>query len=327
MSNDQTHAVFRRQWGLLQTLCQAKTGITLKELASDMQVSIKTLRRDIASLRDVGVVIHTTTEKHGELRFTASIDNNIFLTPDETAALFISKNFLGILEGTRVGSALDSACEKLKRNLNESIINYAKQFELFFDLSHKGVVDFSEKREIIDDIMYAIKDSYILEVTYESLKSTQPECYKIHPYGLVYHSGSLYLVGHSQKNRQIRHWKIQRMLHTKLTTGHFERPADFDLRTHLAGSFGICKGEHLTKVGVKFSAKVARYVSEAKWHQSQINIPQKNGSLISEFTLDSTKELTRWVLSFGKDAQIIEPPELREKIKLELQELLKCYQE
>ena len=63
---------------------------------------------------------------------------------------------------------------------------------------------------------------------------------------------------------------------------------------------------------------MAGYIKEKIWHESQKLHPQKDGSLIFEAEVAGTEEIKSWILSWGKEATILEPAELKAKIKSEV---------
>lgn len=79
------------------------------------------------------------------------------------------------------------------------------------------------------------------------------------------------------------------------------------------------------RVKVRFSPAAARYVEEGRWHASQRLTRQSDGSLVAELHLSVTEEIKRWVLGFGKEAEVLEPEELRKEMAQELQTLLSQY--
>ena len=123
----------------------------------------------------------------------------------------------------------------------------------------------------------------------------------------------------------IRHWKLDRIEAVELTEFRFERPADFNLQEHFAGSFGIYQGDGDVCVKIRFSPTVARYVEEKRWHATQRLTRQPDGSLLASFHLDGVEEIKRWVFSFGQHAVVLEPEELREAIAGELEALRGAY--
>ena len=72
-------------------------------------------------------------------------------------------------------------------------------------------------------------------ITYQSMRATEPVTYDIYPYGLIYHRGSLYLVGRSPQRDEVCHWKIDRVEAAEVTEVHFNWPDDFDLRSTCGG--------------------------------------------------------------------------------------------
>ena len=76
---------------------------------------------------------------------------------------------------------------------------------------------------------------------------------------------------------------------------------------------------------IRFSVEVARYVQEHRWHESQKLAPQKDGSLLAEFDLDGTEEIKRWIMSFGRHAEVLEPEGLRGEMDGELRRALAQY--
>jgi predicted DNA-binding transcriptional regulator YafY len=105
----------------------------------------------------------------------------------------------------------------------------------------------------------------------------------------------------------------------------FSPPAGFDVSKHLEKSFGIYHGTDSLTVRVRFSEKVARYVSEKQWHPSQKTRRLRNGSVELTFELATTAEVRQWIMSFGADAEVIEPMKLRQELVLELSRMEAIY--
>ncbi len=162
-------------------------------------------------------------------------------------------------------------------------------------------------------------------ITYQSLQATESVTYDAYPYGLAYHHGSLYMVGHAPQHDKIRHWKVDRIEDVKLEELRFNRPEDFDLEAHFSRSFGVFQGDGEVHVKIRFAPAVARYVQESRWHASQKLTPQPDGSLLAEFDLDGTEEIMRWILGFGRHAEVVEPSLLVEQMNEEIAAMLQNY--
>jgi predicted DNA-binding transcriptional regulator YafY len=142
---------------------------------------------------------------------------------------------------------------------------------------------------------------------------------------MVSHGQSLYLVGWAPRRDRLQHWKIDRIEDVEVTPLQFQQPEGFDLRQHLAKSFGIFHGEGDVHVKVRFSPTVARYVQEGRWHETHRLTRQPDGSLLAEFDLSATEEVKHWVLSFGKEAELLEPACLHYEMAEELEAMLHAY--
>jgi proteasome accessory factor B len=87
----------------------------------------------------------------------------------------------------------------------------------------------------------------------------------------------LYLVASSCDAKELRHFKVDRIDEVDVSAFPFQMPENFQLDDHFAKSFGVFHGDVLIRI--KFLPRVARYVAESKWHESQRLTPQKDGSL------------------------------------------------
>ena len=100
------------------------------------------------------------------------------------------------------------------------------------------------------------------------------------------------------------------------TGERFQRPKDFSIETALRDSFGVHSGKADHKVVIRFNEVVADYIREKKWHASQHlkNLP--DGGVELTLRLSSLIEVQRWILSWAGNAQVIEPAELRDAVRL-----------
>jgi len=320
-----------RQWTLLRTLCATHYGATVKELAETVGASVKTIRRDLETFQQAGFPLEEIVEDFGRKKWRidpAKTGPGLSFAFDEAISLYLARHLLEPLAGTPFWEAAQRAFKKIRATLGAEALKYVERFGEVFYQTMVGVSDYAKQTEIIDQLVLGIEDRRAVFITYQSLQATEPVTYDIYPYGLIYHRGALYVVGWSPDHEEIRHWKVNRIEEAEVTEVPFQRPDDFDLREHLTKSFGVYHGDSQVEVHVKvrFAPTVARYVSESRWHPSQQLTSQKDGSLIAEFDLGDTEEVKRWVLSFGRHAEVIRPEQLRDEITQELGALQDLYQ-
>jgi proteasome accessory factor B len=113
-----------------------------------------------------------------------------------------------------------------------------------------------------------------------------------------------------------------RVQSVKPTGKTFERPRKFSLEQRLRGSFGVHSGEGQYDIVLRFNARVADYVREKKWHESQQLRELKGGGLELRLRLSGLAEIERWVLSWGGDAVVVRPKELAEAVRRAAEKIL-----
>ena len=315
-----------RQWLLVRAVAAAEGKATVKSLCQQTQVSEKTIRRDLELLRRVGFPLTESVGEFGRKAFSLESTEHAALrfTFDEALALFFCRGAMAAWQGSFFWDAAEQAFAKIRASLGNKVAKYVERvLPRIVPMGLSG--NYADKGDLINQLLLAVEENRAIFVTYHSARSTEPVTYDVHPYGVVDHRGSLYLVGLSVQHEEIRHWKLDRMQNVEVTKVIFQRPADFDLQQHLAKSLGIFHGTEPVQVRVRFSSTVARYVQEKRIHASQRLSVQSDGGVIAEFQLSSTPEIKSWVLSFGRHAEVLEPASLRDEIAGELSAALWGY--
>lgn len=309
-----------RQWVILRTLAARRFGATVRELAEEHDVSQKTIRRDLRLLQDLGFPVVAREGEYGRNHWVAEVDAStppVTFDVSEILALYMGRSLLEPLAGTIFWEAAQSAFMKIRASLGEGSLEYLDKLTgLIFRTSFRES-DYRSKADVVDDLMVAVEDRRITFITYQSARSTEPLTYDVYPYGLIYHRGSLYLVAHSQQHDEIRTFKVDRIDNVELETLTFQRPDDFSLADHLAGTFGIYESDGpVQTVRIRFQPEVAGYVQEHHWHPTQQLTESPDGTLIAQFELTDLTEIKSWVLSFGAKAVAEVPAALRGAIGL-----------
>jgi len=317
-----------RQWLMLKLLSGNRESATVAALAQELEVSEKTVRRDLITLRDAGFPINEQVGPFGRKSWqldAAWPKRELRFTFDEALALYISRRMLEPLTGTLLWDAARRALKKIRATLGDSALRYVDKMGAAFHATNTGASDYSLKSRIIDQLLIGIEDRRATFITYQSAQATEPVTYDVYPYGIVYHRGSLYLIGYAPRHDEIRHWKVDRMEDAEITQIRFQTLANFNLREHMKDSFGVYHGAGNVRVRVRFDRAVARYVKESVWHPSQRLTPEADGGLIAEFDLSDTAEIKSWISSFGRRAEVLAPAALRRDVIADLQAQLALY--
>jgi predicted DNA-binding transcriptional regulator YafY len=109
------------------------------------------------------------------------------------------------------------------------------------------------------------------------------------------------------------------------TTERFELPADFQIDQYFQGEFGIWRDQKPHKVVIDFDAKAAEYVRMRKVHSSQkLQAIAGNGVRLT-MTVGNLNQVVSWVLEWGARAKVVEPEELADRVREELEGALALY--
>lgn len=317
-----------RQWLLLKKLCASHVGKTVAELSSELEVTAKTIRRDLAVFHDAGFPIEESAGPTGRKSYRVVNGSRIpelCFTYDEALALYLGRQYLEPLAGTFVWGAAQRAFRKIEAALSPAALKYLDRVAEAFHNTTFGVSDYAEHAETIDHLLVGIEDHKVVFITYRSQRSTEPVTYDVHPYSLTRHRGALYLIGFKPEDLAFRTWKVNRIEAAEVDSMPFHRRDDFNAEQFLAGSLGIYQETGNIQVTIRFSSEVARYVEESQWHSSQQCERQSDGSLLVRLDLSGTTEVKSWVLSFGQHADVVEPDALRAELQGELAAALKLY--
>ena len=317
-----------RQWRLLRTLSAWRLGVTIREMAAELTVTEKTIRRDLATFQQAGFPLIESVGDHGRKSWrvrTAGDGPEIGFTLDEALALYLGRRLLDPLAGTVVGEAAQRAFAKVRACLGKAAVQYVERLAANLHVTAIGGGDYARHREHLNDLMAAVADSLQTVIAYQSVRATEPVEYQINPLGIAQHRGSLYVVAWSHDHSEVRTFKLDRIDAVEVSGLPFQRPQGFDVCQYLAGSFGVFHADGDVEVRVRFAPAVARYVREGRWHASQRLVQQRDGSLLAEFRLSGTEEIKRWILSFGRHAEVLEPPALREEMEAEITSISQLY--
>jgi predicted DNA-binding transcriptional regulator YafY len=292
-------------------------------LAAELEVSTKSIQRDLDFMRDrLQLPIEYSPQKFG-YHYTAEVTSfpTMHITEGELVALVIAEKALEQYRGTQFEKPLLSAIRKIEQSLPDTIsLNLA---DIEQTISFRTRAEPILNLEIFDALAKATAQRRQLELTYRKAGNREGEVRLIDPYHLANINGEWYLFAFDHARKDIRTFVPARVLAIKQTGKTFPRPQKFSLEKRLRDSFGVHSGAGQFDVVLRFEARVADYVREKKWHESQQLRELKNGDVELSLRLSSLMEIQRWVLSWGGDVQVLKPRELAASVQQAAREILR----
>ncbi len=316
-----------RQWMIFQKLLSSKYGKTVNDLAADLDCHPRTIYRDLDALQAAGFPIYN--ERVNGTGFWALLESARKPVPvpfslSELMALYFSRDAIQGLKETVFYDSLESLLKKIKSTVPADAEKYMQQVEKSLKVGsgpHKKYGKFSKVLDILNKSMIEKKAVKIVYYTMSRKKLTRRE---VEPYKLWFYSGGFYLIGYCRWKKEIRIFAVERIKALDPTEKSFKVPADFNFHNFMRHSFGVFRGEP-EKVSIWFATEAADYVKEKVWHDSQEISDQADGSIVFRVDVAVTRELRRWIISWGAAAVVLEPEELRDEIQAEAGEMLAGY--
>ena len=211
---------------LLFTL-YSKRSATVAELAKALDVSERTMHRDIAALRDAGVPLWTEPGRHGGVRLVDGWRTHLDgLTSREAVAMFA----MGVpqaLAELGLGTAMSAAHAKLFATLPPVLREQAQALAQRFHLDAPGWFRRADDAEHLATIAKAVWEQLRIEITYGRRGKTVRRT--LHPLGIVLKAGVWYLI--AEVDGDLRTYRVARIDAVDETDQRFDRPPDFDLVT------------------------------------------------------------------------------------------------
>jgi predicted DNA-binding transcriptional regulator YafY len=159
-----------------------------------------------------------------------------------------------------------------------------------------------------------------LDMRYYSMSRDEENPRQVDPYHLTVFDGGYYLVGYCHLRKTERIFAVERIRELKMLTIRFQVRPGFNAEEYLKHSWGIVKGE-IVPVKVIFSRAIARYIRDRLWHPSQRLRQLADGRLEMSLRVADTLEVRRWILGYGSEAEVLEPPALREVLRRDAEAL------
>ena len=176
-------------------------------------------------------------------------------------------------------------------------------------------------------IVNAMRDKKTVEVTYQSFWRDEPNTFTIHPYCLKLFKQRWYVLGRSDGYDSPWIYALdERMIDVVPLKKALKKPAKFDASDFFSNYFGVTidSGEPVT-VKLKVIAGQVRYFDSLPLHHSQQIIERTPEYSILQYRLVPTYDFRQELLSHGPNVEILEPEELRNKIKADIVQMCENY--
>ncbi len=311
-----------RQWQILREIESRRAGVTIHELADTVDVSTRTIRRDLQALQEAGFSIYDEGEENETKRWR--LDAQPFravqegLSVADVAALYLSRSIVTALSGWPLADELGAALAKIERALNPRMLEFLSTLPQV--ISTKSAPRAREESGRLIDItrrlLDAIRDRRVSEMRYFSAQSHRAKSYTIEPYRLTLAQGGVYLIAWVPAYDEFRTFAVERIERLSVSEGTFRKTRELP-EDVFSSSLGVFSGP-AERIEVEFDARVAPYVAGRVWHESQQVTELPNGDIRLTLNVSNDWALRSWLLGFGSAVRVIQPDALSDAMRDEL---------
>jgi predicted DNA-binding transcriptional regulator YafY len=294
---------------------QLRGRATARELSRDLEVSIRTVHRDIESLCRAGVPVVIDRGRYGGFSLIKGYRTQLTgMSGPEAHAL----PFLGLDAAAALGleESAEAAWLKVLASLPPKTGESARCIR---DRFHLDPVDWYQRIPTptqLRPIAAATWSSNRIRIDYESWKSHEQRT--IDPLGLVLKAGRWYLLASSPQRARVAIYKLENVRGVEVLDEHFRPPRDFRLAQEwraevLQFEANLKRSKATLRVGPAALSRVDRLGGENA-EAIRNSLPSLDGWRVAEIWIEDIRHAASMLLGFGTDIEVVGPGELRREI-------------
>ncbi|WP_144699577.1 helix-turn-helix transcriptional regulator [Fictibacillus phosphorivorans] len=306
-------------------LLQNHGKMTTKALANELEVTERTIHRDMEALSAAGIPVLAERGKHGGWRLVDEYRTRLTgLKDNELKTLFLSPSFQ-LLSDLGITKDWKEARQKLLASLPNTLQSQADNVWNRIHIDIDSWKQSSQETTALGLLQQAIWEERKIRIAYEKANKEFSERI-IEPLGLVAKGRTWYLVAVS--NTDLKNFRVSRIKSVELTNEPFVRPTNFQLadywnksKQNFVQSLPVFEVEVEASPAIiqrlSFSGRFAQVVSTST--------PNENGWIPVKLSFDTKQEATSYIIGFGDQIKIISPSSLIESVKRMAESVLTFY--
>ena len=286
--------------------------INCTRLVRDLEVSRKTIVRDIAFMRDRLDLPIEYDAQINAYRYTHPVNSfpAVQVTEGELMALLVARRAVEQYKGTPFHRQLEIAFDKLTGGLKDRI-SFSPADELS-SVSFKNMGLGKADLTVFNALSAAVLKQQEVSFDYRKPGASRHTRRRVQPYHLSHRQNLWYLVGYDVERAALRTFAVPRVADVRVLATAFVRPTDFSPEKFFANALGVLGGSGDYRVRLRFNAAAADRVRERVWHETQELRDRPDGEIELTMQLGALPEVESWILSWGDQAEVLAPAELRE---------------
>ncbi|MEW2375806.1 YafY family protein [Micromonospora sp. NPDC047812] len=302
----------------LVLLLQARETMTAAELARELEVSERTVYRDVLALSAAGVPVYADRGRTGGYRLLGGYRTRLTgLTRDEAEALFLA-GLPGPAGDMGLADAVASAELKVLAALPPTLRDAPARTGQRFHLDVPGWFREAGPPPWLTELAGAVWRDRVVELRYR--RGDREVTRTVRPYGLVLKNGVWYLVG--RVGDDVRTYRVDRVTGVRVDPETFDRDEDFDLAGYWREQAeAFHRGVLRERATVRLSPaglRQLRHVADAPFAYDEAVAaaggPDGQGWVVTRLPVESVDVAYHQLLGLGPEVEVLDPPELRARL-------------
>jgi predicted DNA-binding transcriptional regulator YafY len=277
-------------------------------------------------LRQAGVpLVHDEEFQVYHLKNSYSIPLTNFTANEALAVLVVCHELGGIGQLPFLAPAR-SAAIKLEANLPDGVRQQIRGVADAIRIHFPPANPLEGQTGVYDQLLESIAKRHCVRIQYDSLHERELIRTRLSPYRMLFSRHSWYVIARSSVHRAVRTFNVGRIRGLEFTDIHYNIPRNFSLERYLGNAWHLVPepGPNYD-VRIRFSKRVAQNVAEVAWHKTQKLLWNDDGTLDFCVNVKGLNEISWWILGYGDQAQVLEPPRLRELVAGQAKRMLTHY--
>ncbi|HWC78708.1 MAG TPA: WYL domain-containing protein [Pseudonocardiaceae bacterium] len=312
-------------------LLQNRGRLTAAELAEELEVSVRTVYRDIESLAAAGIPVYAEHGPAGGYQLVSGYRTRLTgLTEQEADTLFLA-GAPGPAAQLGLGADLAAAQLKVEAALSPDLRARAGRIRERFHLDAPSWFRSAEETGFLAEVADAVWHQRRIRMLYQGWNARLPPAQReVDPLGVVCKAGQWYLVAAAPDGKP-RTYRVVRIQELTVTDERFDRPAGFRLAEFWAGwaeqfESNVYRAEMTVRLAPAALGLLVHIWSQVPAEAAQAaGPPDERGWRRAVIPIESEKHAVHEVLKLGPLIEVLEPESLREWVAREAAETVALY--
>jgi predicted DNA-binding transcriptional regulator YafY len=250
----------------------------------------------------------------------------VWLTEEELQALSLSLRLAAAIPDRKIKRALRELVEHILPARSAASAVQLDPATLDEKVSIKNIAYYRVPEAIFHAVTAALFGEAALKIAYHSPHGNETTERTIRPLHLLCYMGNWHLIAYCGLRREMRDFAVSRILSVETCAETLLLPPDLPPpREFIRRNFGVIAGNVSITATLRFAPAISPLIAEQQWHEAQETSLSADGFLTMSFPVSGFAEITREILKYGADVEVVEPPELRDAVAKEIRRMEKMY--